>query len=127
MLKKVTRAQPQLRDNYNKFLQNDLRSNYVKPVEMQNPTPDRVWYLPHLPVENPNKPGHVWRIANTASNFRGQSLNNKFLTVLTCLIACLVSLCAFVKIQLQSPWSSKACSCQLLSTKLASQPIVYCG
>ena len=31
---------PQLRDNYKKTLQIDLKKNYVKPVEMQDPPPD---------------------------------------------------------------------------------------
>ena len=71
---------PQLRDNYMKTLQYDLEKNYVKPVEMQDPPPDRIWYLPHQPVENHNKPGKVRRVANVASKFRGQSLNTNLLT-----------------------------------------------
>ena len=47
---------------------------------MQDPQPDRIWYLPHHPVENINKPGKVRRVAKTASKFRGQSLNSNFLT-----------------------------------------------
>ena len=47
---------------------------------MQDPPPDRTWYLPHHPVENPNKPGKVRRVANAASKFRGQSLNTNVLT-----------------------------------------------
>ena len=71
---------PQLRDNYMKTLQTDLEKNYIKPVEMQDPLPDRIWYLPHHPVENPNKPGKVRRVANAASKFRGKSLNSNLLT-----------------------------------------------
>ena len=71
---------PQLRDNYRKTLQIDLKKNHVEPVEMQDPPPDRIWYLPHHPVENPNKPCKVRRVENAASKFRGQSLNTDLLT-----------------------------------------------
>ena len=47
---------------------------------MQHPTPQRIWYLPTHPVENPNKPGKVRRVANAASKFKGVSLNNALVT-----------------------------------------------
>ena len=71
---------PLLQEKYNKTLLTDLEKNYVKPVEMQDPQPDRIWYLPHHPVENINKPGKVRRVANSASKCRGQSLNSNLLT-----------------------------------------------
>ena len=71
---------PLLQEKYNKTLLTDLEKNYVKPVEMQDPQPDRIWYLPHHPVENINKPKTVRRVANAASKFRGQSLNSNLLT-----------------------------------------------
>ena len=59
---------PLLQETYNKTLLTDLEKNYVKPMEMQDPQPDRIWYLPHYPVENINKPGKVRRVANAAAN-----------------------------------------------------------
>ena len=47
---------------------------------MQDPPPDPVWYLQHHPVENPNKPSKVRRVASTATKFRGHSLNTNLLT-----------------------------------------------
>ena len=47
---------------------------------MQHPPPRRIWYLPTHPVENPNKPGKVRRVANAASKLKGVSLNNALLT-----------------------------------------------
>ena len=66
--------------NYNQTLQTDLDKTFVKPVEMQAPPPESIWYLPHHPITNPNKPGKVRRVANAASNFRGESLNSNLLT-----------------------------------------------
>ena len=67
---------PLLQEKYNKTLLTDFEKNYVKPLEMQDPQPDKIWYLPHHPVENINKPRKVRRVANAASKFRGQSLNS---------------------------------------------------
>ena len=47
---------------------------------MQAPPPESIWYLPHHPVTNPNKPGKVRRVANAASKFCGESLNSNLLT-----------------------------------------------
>ena len=69
-----------LQEKYNKTLLTDFEKNYVKPVEMQDPQPDRIWYLPQHPVENINKPGKVRQVANAASKFCDQSLNSNLLT-----------------------------------------------
>ena len=71
---------PLLQEKCNRTLLTDLEKNYVKPVEMQDRQPDRIWYLPHHPVENINKPGKVRRVENAASKFRGQTLNSNLLT-----------------------------------------------
>ncbi|XP_075247043.1 uncharacterized protein LOC142340354 [Convolutriloba macropyga] len=42
--------------------------------------PEKIWYLPHHTVQNPNKPGKIRRVANAASKYRGQSLNSNLLT-----------------------------------------------
>ncbi|XP_075247137.1 uncharacterized protein LOC142340448 [Convolutriloba macropyga] len=70
----------QLKELYEQTLTTDLRKFYVKPVEMQQPEPEKIWYLPHHPVVNPNKPGKVRRVANAAAKFRGQSLNSNLIT-----------------------------------------------
>ena len=65
-----------LLDSYNKSLATDIKKGYVKPVVFINPQPTNVWYLPHYPVVNPNKPEKVRRVANAASMFQGISLNS---------------------------------------------------
>ena len=47
---------------------------------MQQPEPEKIWYLPHHPVFNPNKPGKVRRVAKAADKFKGQSLNSNLMT-----------------------------------------------
>ena len=78
----ITRLQrkPLLQEQYSNSLLADLGKNYVKLVEIQDPQPGRIWYLPHHPVENINKPGKVPRVAKAASKFRGQLLNSNLLT-----------------------------------------------
>ncbi|XP_075252013.1 uncharacterized protein LOC142344310 [Convolutriloba macropyga] len=79
-LQKRLQNDPGLNQRYNQTLQTDLDKNFVKPVEMQAPPPELIWYLPHHAVTNPNKPGKVRRVANAASKFRGKSLNSNLLT-----------------------------------------------
>ena len=54
----------QLKELYEQTLTTDLQKFYVKPVEMQQPEPEKIWYLPYHPVFNPNKPRKVLRVAN---------------------------------------------------------------
>ena len=58
---------------YDATLQTDIEKGYVKSVLFENPQPARIWYLPHHPVCNPNKPGKVRQVDNAASIFKGQS------------------------------------------------------
>ena len=52
----------------------------LKQEELEAAKLERQWYVPHHPVENPNKPGKVRRVCNAASKFRGISLNDNLLT-----------------------------------------------
>ena len=79
-LQKRLQNDPGLNQKYNQTLQTNLDKNCVKPVEMQAPPPESIWYFPHHPVTNPIKPGKVRRVANAASKFRGESLNSNLLT-----------------------------------------------
>ena len=63
-----------------KLSQTLSRKFYVKPVEMQQPEPEKSWYLPHHPVVNPNRPRKVRRVANAATKIRDQSLNSNLIT-----------------------------------------------
>ena len=54
---------------------------YMVPIEYNefNTLTDRNWYLPHHPVDIPNKPGKVRQILNGAPNLHGVSLNQSLL------------------------------------------------
>ena len=47
---------------------------------MTEPETEKIWHLPHHPVQNQNKPEKIRRVANAASKYRGQSLNSNLLT-----------------------------------------------
>ena len=70
----------QLKELYEQTLTTDLQKFYVKLVEMQQPEPEKIWYLSHHPVFNPNEPGKVRRVPNAAAKFKGQSLNSNLIT-----------------------------------------------
>ena len=80
---------PQKNVKFDETLQKDLEKSFVKKVKMQHPPPQRYWYLPTHPVENPNKPGIIRRVANVASMFKGVSLNIALLTGLVLLASLL--------------------------------------
>ena len=48
-------------------------------VEIENTKSDLQWYVPHLPVLNPNQPIKVSRVCNGASKFGGVSLNDNLM------------------------------------------------
>ena len=70
----------QLKKLYEQTLTTVQQKFYVKPAEMQQPEPEKIWYLPHHPVVYPNKPGIVRRVANAAAKFRDQPLNSNLIT-----------------------------------------------
>ena len=57
-----------------------LEKSYVKPATFSTPAPEKIWYLPHDPVTNTNKPGKVRRVANAESVFKKQLLNKNLLS-----------------------------------------------
>ena len=81
-LKKRLSQDTTLKENYSKIIVEDLQKGYVITVHdahMFEQRSDKVWYLPHHPVINPNKPGKVRRVLNGAAKFHGTSLNKSLL------------------------------------------------
>ena len=72
---------PELRERDADTIREDITKGCVVTVEPHDPRKrsDRRWYLPHLPVVNPNKPVKVRRVLSGASKFHGTSLNKSLL------------------------------------------------
>ena len=72
-----------LKENYAKTIREDLEKGYlitVPDAHKVEQRSDKNWYLPHHPVINPNKPGKVRKVLNSAAKFHGTSLNKSLLT-----------------------------------------------
>ena len=74
---------PELKKLYQDSIKVDVEKGFVrilKQEELEATKLERQWYVPHHPVENPNKPGKMRQVCNAASKFRGISLNDNLLT-----------------------------------------------
>ena len=72
----------ELKKLYQDTIKVDVEKGFVrnlKQEELEATKLEKQWYVPHLLVENPNKPGNVKRVCNAASNLRGVSLNDNLL------------------------------------------------
>ena len=58
-LQKRLRKDPETMQVYEILLTTHLENNYFKSVTFQYPQPELLWYIPHRPVSNPNKPEKV--------------------------------------------------------------------
>ena len=69
----------ELRDKYLSGMKDLFDKGYAEPVpeDQLNLSNGKVWYLPHHPVINPNKPGKVRIVFDCASRYQGISLNDK--------------------------------------------------
>ena len=74
---------PELKKLYQDTIKVDVEKGFVKILkqeQLEATKLEKQWYVPHHPVQNPNKPGKVRRVCNAASKFRGTSLNDNLLT-----------------------------------------------
>ena len=71
-----------LKQRYKETIDVDVQKGFVRILEeeeLENTKTDLQWYVPHLPVLNPNKPDKVRRVCNAASKFGGVSLNDNLM------------------------------------------------
>ena len=67
-----------LRDRYEETIKKDFDKNYITTADPS--CRHSVWYLPHHPVINKQKPDKIRRVTNAASKYKGLSLNDALLT-----------------------------------------------
>ena len=75
---------PELKKLYQDSIKVGVEKGFVrilKQEELEATKIERQWYVPHHPVENPNKPEKLRRVCNAASKFRGISLSDNLSTV----------------------------------------------
>ena len=71
-----------LKQRYEEIIDVDVQTGFViilDEAELENTKSDLQWYVPHLPVLNPNKPDKVRRVCNAASKFGVVSLNDNLM------------------------------------------------
>ncbi|XP_075243854.1 uncharacterized protein LOC142338107 [Convolutriloba macropyga] len=77
-LQKRLERDNQLKQRYMTTIFDDMDKGYIASVTNQDAK--NVWYLPHHPVINKQKPDKVRRVTNAASKYKGVSLNDALLT-----------------------------------------------
>ena len=68
-----------LHQKYAETVNDYIAKGYVREVTHIDRKSKRVWYLPHHPVINPNKPGKLRVAFDCAAKFQGISLNSQLL------------------------------------------------
>lgn len=68
-----------LKENYKQKITEYIDKKYFVKLK-ENPSGNRVWYLPHFPVTNANKPNKLRIVFDAAAKTNGKSLNDFLLT-----------------------------------------------
>ena len=74
---------PELKKLYQDTIKVDVEKEFVRILKQEELEATKFasqWYVPHHPVEDPNKPGKVRPVCNAASKVRRISLNDNLLT-----------------------------------------------
>ena len=77
-LQKRLERDNQLKQRYMTTIFDDMDKGYIAAVTNQDAK--NIWYLPHHPAINKQKPDKIRRVTNAASKYKGVSLNDALLT-----------------------------------------------
>ena len=82
LLRKRLAKDEQLYGKYSQFMNDLLMKQYAElvPVDDLLKCDGRVWYLPHHPVFNPNKPNKLRVVFDCSAKYRNTSLNDQLLS-----------------------------------------------
>ena len=78
-LKRKLSRDSSLHQKYTETVNDYIAKGYAKEVTQIDTESKRVWYLPHHPVINANKPGKLRVVFDCAAKFQGISLNSQLL------------------------------------------------
>ncbi|XP_028407838.1 uncharacterized protein LOC114530418 [Dendronephthya gigantea] len=79
------KRKPKMEKDYLEFMEKLLERGHAVPVPSIDSTnevtnPEKVWYLPHLGVYHPRKPGKIRVVFDSSAEFQGSSLNKELLS-----------------------------------------------
>lgn len=78
-LKRKLSSNETLHKMYTTTVNDYIEKGYAKEVTNIESKSKRLWYLPHHPITNENKPGKVRVVFDCASKYQGISLNSQLL------------------------------------------------
>ena len=80
LLKRKLQRDEELLSMYKDQVNNYITQGYAEKLNTNDVNGSKkIWYLPHHPVVNPNKPGKVRVVFDCAAKFQGVSLNDKLM------------------------------------------------
>ena len=81
LLKKRLEKDNVTKEKYSKFMNDLIVNGHAKqvPIEEVNNSSFPIWYLPHFPVNHPQKPDKVRVVFDCSAKWRGTSLNDQLL------------------------------------------------
>lgn len=82
-LLRTLKRKPQMQSDYFNFLEKVIEKGHASVIPEEElksePTPGKVWYLPHFGVYHPKKPTQIRVVFDSSAEYKGVSLNKTLL------------------------------------------------